>query len=85
MELVGLAIEKTEVAYRKSFRCIVVKKDISSHLRSWKFSDPEKEVDLFLSRAGVIADLNPNFVGLPPSGKTRNYAHCGKGPFRTSY
>ena len=47
----GLVIEKTEVAYLKSFPCIVVKKDISSHLRSCKFSDPENEVDLTLSLA----------------------------------
>ena len=26
-----------------------------------------------------------HFVGFPPSGGTRNYAHGGKGPFRTSY
>ena len=29
-------------------------KDISSHLRSCKFSDPENEVDLVLSRAGIF-------------------------------
>ena len=39
VELVGLVIEKTEVAYLKSFPCLVVK-------RSCKFSDPENEVDL---------------------------------------
>ena len=51
VELVGLVIEKTEVAYLKAFPCIVLKKDISSHLRSCKFSDPENEVDLTLSLA----------------------------------
>ena len=29
-------------------------KDISSHLRSCKFSDPENEVDLVLARAGIF-------------------------------
>ena len=53
-------------SYREDRSCIsqVVplhscKKDISSHLRSCKFSDPENEVDLVLSRAGVTADLDP--------------------------
>ena len=53
-------------SYREDRSCIsqVVplhscKKDISSHLRSCKFSGPETEVDLILSRAGVTADLDP--------------------------
>ena len=54
VELVGLVIEKTEVVYLKSFPCVIVKKNISSHLRSCKFSDPENEVDLVLSRAGIF-------------------------------
>ena len=29
--------------------------------------------------------MSEHFVGFPPSGGTRNYAHGGKGPFRTSY
>ena len=33
------------------------KKDISSHLRSCKFSDPENEVDLILSLAGIFETL----------------------------
>ena len=53
VELVGLVIEKTEVEYLKSFPCVIVK-DISSHMRSCKFSDPENEVDLFLLRAGIF-------------------------------
>ena len=57
VELVGLVIEKIEVAYLKSFPCIVVKKNISSHLRSCKFSDPENEVDLILSLAGIFETL----------------------------
>ena len=28
--------------------------------------------------------MSEHFVGFPPSGGTRNYAHGGKGPFRTS-
>ena len=48
---------ETEVAYLKSFPCIVVKKDNSSHLRSCKFSDPENEVDLILSLAGIFETL----------------------------
>ena len=53
-------------SYREDRSCIsqVVplhscKKDISSRLRSCKFSDPEKKVDLIFSRAGVTADLDP--------------------------
>ena len=42
----GLVIEKTEVVYLKLFPCVIVEKDISSHSRSCKFSDPENEVDL---------------------------------------
>ena len=41
------------IANTKSFPCVIVKKDISSHLRSCKFSDPENEVDLVLPRAGI--------------------------------
>ena len=33
------------------------KKDISSYLRSRKFSDPENEVDLILSRADILETL----------------------------
>ena len=33
------------------------KKDISSHLRNCKFSDPENEVDLILSRDGIFETL----------------------------
>ena len=54
VELVGLVIEKTEVVYLKWFPCVIIEKDISSHLRSCKFSDPENEVDLVLSRAGIF-------------------------------
>ena len=57
MELEGLVIEKTEVAYLKSFPCIVVKKNIGSQSRSCKFSDPENEVDLILSLAGIFETL----------------------------
>ena len=57
VELVGLVIEKNEVAYLNSFPCIVVKKNISSHLRGCKFSDPENEVDLILSLAGIFETL----------------------------
>ena len=34
-------------------------------MRSCKFSDPEHEVDLVLSRAGVPADLDPPRFGPP--------------------
>ena len=51
-------------SYREDRSCIsqVVplhscKKDISSHLRSCKFSDPENEVDLILSLAGNFGTL----------------------------
>ena len=50
----GLVIEKTEVVYLKSFPCLIIEKDISGHLRSCKFSDPENEVDLIFSRAGIF-------------------------------
>ena len=55
----GLVIEKTEVVYLKLFPCVIIEKDISSHLRSCKFSDPENEVDLILSLASVPEDLDP--------------------------
>ena len=52
------------LSYREDRSCIsqVVpfhscKKDISSHLRSCKFSDPENEVDLILSLAGIFETL----------------------------
>ena len=51
-------------SYREDRSCIsqVVplhscKKDISSHLRSYKFSDPENEVNLILSLAGIFETL----------------------------
>ena len=53
-------------SYREDQSCISqvsplhsCKNDISSHLRSCKFSDPENEVDLILSLAGVPEDLDP--------------------------
>ena len=66
-------VELVGFSYREDRSCICqvvplhsCKKDISSHLRSFKFSDPENEVDLFLSRAGVTADLNrPRIWTLP--------------------
>ena len=39
--LLGIVIEKTDVAYLRSFPCVVVKKDISSYLRrsrNWSWS-----------------------------------------------
>ena len=52
------------LSYREDRSCIsqVVplhscKKDISSHLRSCKFSDPSNEVDLILSHAGIFDDF----------------------------
>ena len=57
VELVGLVIEKTEVVYLKLFPCVIVEKDISSHSRSCKFSDPENEVDRILSLAGIFETL----------------------------
>ena len=54
VEIEGLVIEKTEVAYLKSFSC---KKDISSHVRSCKFSDSENDVDLILSLGGIYETL----------------------------
>ena len=52
------------LSYREDRSCIsqVVplhscKNDISSHLRSCKFSDPENEVDLILSLAGIFETL----------------------------
>ena len=52
----ALVIEKTEVAYIKSFPCKGVKKTFQV-LRSCKFSDPENEVDLILLRAGIFQTL----------------------------
>ena len=72
VELEGLVIEKTEVAYLKSFSC---KKDISSHVRSCKFSDSENDVDLILSLAGVTADLDTPRIWTP-----RSISASGFGP-----
>ena len=36
------------------------------------------------SEAEFSEVMSENFVGSPPSEGTRNYAHGGKGPFRTS-
>ena len=47
--LLGIVIEKTDVAYLRSFPCVVVKKTFQVTCR-----DPETEVDLILSRAGIF-------------------------------
>ena len=47
--LLGIVIEKTDVAYLRSFFCVVVKKTFQVTCR-----DPETEVDLILSRAGIF-------------------------------
>ena len=52
MELEGLVIEKTEVAYLKSFPCIVVNKTFQVTCGAANF--PENEVDLILSLAGIF-------------------------------
>ena len=44
-----VVIEKTDVAYLRSFPCLVVKKTFQVPCR-----DPETEVDLILSRAGIL-------------------------------
>ena len=51
-------------SYREEPSCISqviplrsCKKDMSSHLQSCKFSDPENEVDLILSLAGIFETL----------------------------
>ena len=36
------------------------------------------------SEAEFSEVVSEHFVGSPPSGGTRSYAHGGKGPFRTS-
>ena len=58
MGLLGIVIEKTDVAYLRSFSCVVVKKTFQVTC-----GDPETEVDLILSRAGVPADLDPPGYG----------------------
>ena len=47
--LLGIVIEKTDVAYLRSFPCVVVKK-----IFQVTCGDPETEVDLILSRAGIF-------------------------------
>ena len=47
--LLGIVIEKTDVAYLRSFPCVVVKKTFQVTC-----GDPETEVDLILSRAGIF-------------------------------
>ena len=46
--LLGIVIEKTNVAYLRSFPCVVVKKTFQVTC-----GDPETEVDLIMSRAGI--------------------------------
>ena len=50
--LLGIVIEKTDFAYLRSFPCIVVKKTFQVTR-----GDPETEVDLILSRAGIFETL----------------------------
>ena len=52
--LLGTVIEKTDVAYLRSFPYVVVKKRFQVTC-----GDPKTEVNLILSRAGVPADLDP--------------------------
>ena len=47
--LLGIVIEKADVAYLSSFPCVVVKKTFQVTC-----GDPETEVDLILSRAGIF-------------------------------
>ena len=47
--LLGIVIEKTDVAYLRSFPCVVVKKTFQVTC-----GDPETEVDLILSRARIF-------------------------------
>ena len=47
--LLAIVIEKTDVAYLRSFSCVVVKKTFQVIC-----GDPETEVDLILSRAGIF-------------------------------
>ena len=47
--LLSIVIEKTDVAYLRSFPCVVVKKTFQVTC-----GDPETEVDLILSRAGIF-------------------------------
>ena len=47
--LLGIVIEKTAVAYLRSFPCVIVKKTFQVTC-----GDPETEVDLILSRAGIF-------------------------------
>ena len=46
--LLGIVIEKTDVAYLRSFPCVVVKKTFQVTC-----GDPETEVDLIMSRADI--------------------------------
>ena len=48
MGLLGIVIEKTDVAYLRSFLCVIVKKTFQVTC-----GDPETEVDLILSRFQV--------------------------------
>ena len=45
----GIVIEKIDVAYLRSFPCVVVKKTFEVTC-----GDPETEIDLILSRAGIF-------------------------------
>ena len=47
--LLGIVTEKTDVAYLRSLPCVVVKKTFQVTC-----GDPETEVDLILSRAGIF-------------------------------
>ena len=47
--LLGIVIEKTDVAYLRSFLCVIVKKTFQVTC-----GDPETEVDLILSQTGIF-------------------------------
>ena len=49
MGLLAIVIEKTDVAYLRSFPCVVVKKTFQV-----TYGDSETEVDLILSRASIF-------------------------------
>ena len=57
VELVGLVIENTEVAYLKSIPCIVVKKRHFKSLAELQDFRSRNEVDLILSLAGIFETL----------------------------
>ena len=53
-------------------------------MSNWELVNTLPEVQTDAEFSILITTKPEHFVGFPPAGGTRNYAHGGKGPFRKS-